>query len=111
MINPLFCLRILIIVVTTRDPRDLSYLRECMSSEIKSIQKAGLLPTATHIETFSNALNVYSVDESPKGLHKVLVQFNDMASVKSDYFLCRQTPMVEIARVLADVDLPIVCIV
>lgn len=79
-----------------------------MGSEIKPIAKAGLLPTATHIETFSDALEEYGLGHGPKNLHKILLQFTDMASVKSDYFVCRQAPMVHIAHHLADLDLPIV---
>lgn len=79
-----------------------------MKNEIKPISKAGLLPTAIHIETFSNALEEYGLGHGPKNLHKVLLQFNDMASVQSDYFVCRQADMVNIAQQLADLDLSIV---
>jgi len=82
-----------------------------MGSEIEPISKAGLLPTATHIETFSDALEEHGLGHGPKNLHKVLLQFNDLASVKSDYFVCRQGPMVNIARELASLDLSIVSIV
>lgn len=94
--------------VTTRDPRDMDYLRQCMSTEIEPIQKAGLLPTATHIETFSDALEQYGLGHGPKNIHKILLQFNDMASVKSDYFVCKQDPMVKIAKEIATFDLTIV---
>jgi len=79
-----------------------------MKTEIKSIPKAGLLPTASHIETFSNALEEYGLGHGPKNLHKLLVQFNELANVQSDYFVCRQAPMVDIAKHLADLDLSIV---
>lgn len=86
----------------------MEYLRHCLSTEIEPIKKAGLLPTATHIETFSDTLEEYGLSHGKKNLHTILQQFNDMASVKSDYFLCRQTPMVQIAREIASLDLSIV---
>jgi ATP-dependent RNA helicase SUPV3L1/SUV3 len=94
--------------VTTRDPRDLQYLRHCMTTDVEPIRKAGLLPTASHIQTFSDALEQYGLGHGPKNLHKVLQQFNDMASVKSDYFVCKQGQMVQIARTIAGLDLSIV---
>ena len=96
--------------VTTRDPRDLPYLRECMETDIVPISKAGLLPTASHIEVFSNALEEYGLGYGSKNLHKALLQFNDLANVQSDYFVCRQGPMVDIAKELADLDLSIVSV-
>ena len=86
----------------------MEYLHQCMSTEIEPIQKAGLLPTATHIETFSDALEQYGLGHGPKNIHKILLQFNDMASVKSDYFVCKQDPMVQIAKEIATFDLTIV---
>ena len=98
----------LIAEVTTRDPRDLPYVRECMKTEIVPITKAGLLPTASHIEVFSNALEEYGLGHGSTNLHMALLQFNDLASVQSDYFVCRQGPMVGIAKELADLELSIV---
>jgi hypothetical protein len=95
-------------VVTTRDPRDMDYLRQCLSTEIEPIQKAGLLPTATHIETFSDALEKLGMRHGTKNLHTMLQQFNDMASVKSEFFVCMQDPMVKIAKAISTVDLEIV---
>ena len=95
-------------VVTTRDPRDLDYLRQCLSTEIEPIAKAGLLPTATHIQTFSDALEQLGMQHGTKNLHKILQQFNDIASVKSDFFVCRQDPMVHIAKAIAPYDMAIV---
>lgn len=86
----------------------MDYLRQCMSDAIAPIRKAGLLPTATHIETFSEALEECGLDHGPQNLHKILTHFNDMASVKSDYFVCRQDPMVKIAKEIASFDLSIV---
>jgi hypothetical protein len=96
------------VVVTTRDPRDLPYINQCLQTEIESIHKAGLLPTTSHIELFSLALATYGLDRGKKHLHNMLLQFSEMASLKSDYFLCRQTPMVLIAKKLASLNLSIV---
>jgi Mitochondrial degradasome RNA helicase subunit C terminal len=96
------------LVVTTRDPRDMDYLRQCLSTDIEPIQKAGLLPTSTHIETFSDALEKLGLRHGSKNLHLMLRQFNDVASVKSDYFVCRQDPMVKIAKEISPLDLEIV---
>ena len=89
--------------VTCRDPRDLPYIRKCLSTEIKPIEKAGLLPTAAHIELFSDALGVYDLDDDHTNLHQILRQFSAMATVKGDFFLCRQTEMRAIAKKLKDV--------
>ena len=105
------CCRFLFPEVTTRDPRDLPYVRECVTTQIKPIPKAGLLPTATHIEIFSDALEEYGLGHGRKNLHKTLLQFNDLAAVQSDYFVCRQTPMVHIAQQLSELDLSIVSII
>lgn len=93
--------------VTCRDPADMAHLRQCMATDIEPIARAGLLPTASHIEVFSDALNKYGIGEGSSNLHNILQQFNEMATVKSDFFLCRQTPMVVIARHLAGLDLSI----
>ena len=84
--------------VTCRDPRDLPYIRKCLATEIKPIEKAGLLPTAAHIELFSEALGVYDLDDDHTNLHQILRQFSAMATVKGDFFLCRQTEMRAIAK-------------
>jgi ATP-dependent RNA helicase SUPV3L1/SUV3 len=93
--------------VTTRDPQDMDHLRQCMSTEIPPIERAGLLPTPSHIEVFSDALESYGLGHGAKNLHQLLLQFNDMAAVTSDYFLCKQTLMVVIAKQLASLNLSI----
>ena len=86
----------------------MEYLRHCLTTDIESIEKAGLLPTATHIQTFSDALEQLGMRHGTKNLHTILQQFNDIASVKSDFFVCRQDPMVNIAKAIAPYDLAIV---
>jgi ATP-dependent RNA helicase SUPV3L1/SUV3 len=90
--------------VTCRDPRDLPFIQQCMSSEIPSVDQAALLPTASHIEFFGNALNSYGVEER-MDLHQILRQFSAMATVQGDYFLGRQTEMRTIAKRLKRIPL------
>ena len=40
-------------------------------------------------------------------LHKILIQFSEMATLQGDFFLCRQTPMRVIAKFLNDIDMPL----
>jgi ATP-dependent RNA helicase SUPV3L1/SUV3 len=89
-------------VVTCRSPEDMRHLRNCMATEIEPVQKAGLLPTASHIEEFSEALDNYGLGlgHGVNNLHTILHQFDAMATVKSGFFLCRQTPMYMIAKFL-----------
>ncbi|KAG7342054.1 helicase domain protein [Nitzschia inconspicua] len=93
--------------VTCRDSRDLPFVRECLSMDIEPIEKAGLLPTAAHIELFSEAMNAYGSenDDSFSDLHQLLRQFNAMATVKGDYFLGRQHEMLMIAKRIKNVPL------
>jgi ATP-dependent RNA helicase SUPV3L1/SUV3 len=93
--------------VTCRDPRDLSYIHLCLSTEIESIEKAGLLPTAGHIELFSEALGAYNLDDDHRNLHQILRQFSALATVQGDYFLCRQTEMRSIAKRLKHLPIPL----
>ena len=64
-----------------------------MSTEISSIPKAGLLPTTKHIEIFCEALAQYGLEKEGLKLHTVLLRFNDMATIQSDFFMGRQTPV------------------
>jgi hypothetical protein len=87
----------------------MDHLRRCLTTEIQPIEKAGLLYTAMHVETFSEALEKYSLGPaSSKDLHQILKRFNDMASVKSDYFVSKKADMMIISKYLDSVDLPIV---
>jgi ATP-dependent RNA helicase SUPV3L1/SUV3 len=93
--------------VSCRDPRDLGYIRRCMSGEIEPIRKAALLPTEAHIELFSEAIHAYDCDgktqNSYPDLHQILKQFSAMATVKGDFFLGRQTEMQIIAKRLKNI--------
>jgi hypothetical protein len=86
----------------------MEFLRQCLTTNITPIEKAGLLPTTTHIQTFSDALEQLGMRHGTKALHQILQQFNDIASVKSDYFVCRQDDMVKVAKSIAPFDVTIV---
>jgi ATP-dependent RNA helicase SUPV3L1/SUV3 len=102
-------------LVTCRDPRDLKHIQQCLTEDVASIEKAGLIPTASHLELFGKAIQEYHLgaaagvdDEKTKPhLHSLLKEFSDMAVVKGDYFLCRQQDMVIVAKWLCQVDLEI----
>jgi ATP-dependent RNA helicase SUPV3L1/SUV3 len=79
--------------VTCRVPEDMEYLRQCMGTEIKTIKKAGLMPTTSHIEMFSATLEQYGLGPGSHRLHTILLRFNDMATIQSEFFMCRQTPV------------------
>ena len=94
--------------VTCRDPRDLSYIRQCLDTDIEQIEKAALVPTAAHIEQFSEALST-ATDGGDKvvDLHQILRQFGAMATVKGDYFLGRQSEFRLIAKQLKNIPIPL----
>jgi ATP-dependent RNA helicase SUPV3L1/SUV3 len=91
--------------VTCRDPRDLEYLTECLSTDIPSLRKAGLLPSASHVEVFADALQQCEAHKDKDNLNKILSHFSSMAKIKGDYFLCRQEMIMVISRMLNDLDL------
>lgn len=94
--------------VTCRDPRDMPYLRKCLTNNIEPIKKCGLIPSHSHIERFGEALGQHNEEYgSNMGLHKLLKEFSDMAVLKGDFFLCRQESIGTIAEWLSDVDLPL----
>ena len=93
--------------VTCRSPEDMAHLRKCMSTPVSPIQSAGLVPTAGHVEMFHQTISSYGLGGSVSNLHSILGHFSDMAKLRSDYFLCRQTPMMTVAKKLAKLNLPI----
>mmetsp|Transcript_3528 Transcript_3528/g.10030 ORF Transcript_3528/g.10030 Transcript_3528/m.10030 type:complete len:306 (+) Transcript_3528:2127-3044(+) len=97
-------------VVTVRDPADLKHLQQCMSTEIRPVAKAGLLPTASHFQLFADSMRKHGTVDANEifdetDLHKILLQFNDMARLRGDYGLCRMTQMRLIARWVDDLQL------
>ena len=90
--------------MTCRDPRDLSYIQTCLSTEIQQIEKAALLPTSAHIDLFSQGLQACNVEDATD-LYQIFQKFSAMATVKGDYFLGRQTEMQTIAKCLKGISL------
>lgn len=103
--------------VTTRDPRDLAYVKKCLATEIKPVEKAGLIFTASHVGMFDEALKTYYFGEDHEKpgsedkkrrtlhLHWLLNEFKEMAVVRGNYFLCKQEDMITIAKWLSEVPL------
>eukprot|EP00977_Amphora_coffeiformis_P020070 scaffold7825_cov162-Amphora_coffeaeformis.AAC.1 len=84
--------------ITCRCPEDMTHLNACMATDIEPIQRAGLLPTASHFETFEQTLQEYGKQVTKNSMYTILRQFGEMASIRNDYFLCRQEGMHEIAK-------------
>ena len=100
--------------VITRDPRDLSYIKNCLATEIQPVERAGLIFTASMVGMFEEAMkNYYHGDdqislgneEKPLHLHWLLQEFSKMAVVRGNYFLCKQEDMIVIAQWLKNVSL------
>lgn len=87
-------------IITCRSPEDMPYLKACMATEIEPIQRAGLLPTASHFETFDSTLKEYGKEGMKSSMYAILKHFGEMASLRNDYFLCRQSAMHEIAKAI-----------
>lgn len=87
-------------VITCRCPEDLPYLKACLATDIEPIRRAGLLPTASHFETFDSTIKEYGKEGMRSSMYAILKQFGEMASIRNDYFLCRQTPMHDIAKAI-----------
>lgn len=92
-------------IVTCRNPDDMEYLRQCMEMDVPSIEEAGLLPTSSSIQEFSHALSTLKINEDYDDLYVILQKFTEMATLQGDFFLCRQTPILRIAKFLAEVPL------
>ena len=91
------------VVLTTRVQ---PYIQWCLQQDIEPLQNAGLLPTPGHIEEFSESLNEIHEGHNPD-LHTVLHRFDDIAAIRSGYFLCRRSEMYEVAKKLSDLNLPL----
>jgi ATP-dependent RNA helicase SUPV3L1/SUV3 len=94
-------------IVTCRSPDDMGYLKACMATDIAPIERAGLLPLASHLETFDLSLKQYAKEGTAGSMNIILKQFADMASIRNDYFLCRLTEMHEIAEKIDEYPLAI----
>ena len=89
--------------VTCRHPNDMAHLKQCMTTEIDPLQKAGLIPTPVHIALFNELLNQYGSSKKELELHETLRMFADMATLKGDFFLCRKRSMEVVSRWLKDI--------
>jgi ATP-dependent RNA helicase SUPV3L1/SUV3 len=87
--------------VTCRDPNDMPHLKKCMMTEIKPLEKAGLIPTPAHIVLFNQLLRQYGSRELE--LHETLRKFAEMATLQGDFFLCRKKSMEVVSLWLKDV--------
>lgn len=94
--------------VTCRDPRDLTYIRESIKNDVPPIEKAGLEPSASHIESFSRCLKIYNPTVDADDIHQVLRQYHEMASIQSDYFITRQQGIMKLAELIAPLNLSLV---
>lgn len=89
--------------VTCRDPDDMAHLRKCMGTEIPSLKKAGLIPTPNHIAVFNQHLSEYGSSEKEMEIHQTLRKFSEMATLKGNFFMCREKSMETVSLWLKDV--------
>ncbi|KAL9191173.1 hypothetical protein ACHAXT_000879 [Thalassiosira profunda] len=89
--------------VTCRDPADMAHLKKCMRTEIRPVQKAGLVPTENHIALFTKSLEEYGAAEKTLELHQTLRKFSEMATLKGDFFLCREDQLHRVSDWLKDI--------
>ncbi|KAI8059402.1 P-loop containing nucleoside triphosphate hydrolase protein [Gilbertella persicaria] len=86
--------------VTTLHPRDLQYIKECVSAPIIPLEMAGLQPTVDILELFA----LQMPQEKFSGL---LQKFEDLASLNGDYFLCNYRDQKTIAERIEHIKLPL----
>ena len=68
---------------------------------MRYFQKLVLITFEGHIQIYSETLSKFTEsNDDSHHLHNILRQFNDMATVEGDYFLCRQNQMQIIAKML-----------
>ena len=91
--------------VTCRDPNDLAYLKKCISTEIQPLAKAGIIPTSSHIALFNQHLVEHRSSAKEIGLHQTLKKFSEMATLKGDFFLCRERSMETVSLWLKDINM------
>ena len=95
-------------LVTCRHGNDLQYISDSIYGTIGDVPKAGLLPTADQLETFSSTLDASGLgSQDSNDLHHVLMCFNELASVDGNYFLGRSRTMFEVAKALSDINFPL----
>lgn len=90
--------------VTCRDPDDMIWLKEAMTTDITPLKQAGLIPTKSHIESFTKHMELYGASEKDLQLHRILRKFSDMSQLKGDFFICKKQGMELISMWLKDID-------
>ena len=90
--------------VTCRDPDDMTWLKEAMATDITPLKQAGLIPTKSHIESFTKHMELYGASEKDLQLHRILRKFSDMSQLKGDFFICKKQGMELISMWLKDID-------
>jgi len=90
--------------VTCRDPDDMIWLKEAMATDITPLKQAGLIPTKSHIESFTKHMEQYGASEKDLQLHRILRKFSDMSQLKGDFFICKKQGMELISMWLKDID-------
>merc|ERR1711957_637042 len=88
-----------------RDPNDMAHLKKCMGTEIKPLRKAGIIPTSSHIAVFNQHLVEHRSSAKKIGLHQTLQKFSEMATLKGDFFLCREKSMEVVSLWLKDINM------
>jgi len=90
--------------VTCRDPNDMTWLKEAMATDITPLKQAGLIPTKSHIESFTKHMELYGASEKDLQLHRILRKFSDMSQLQGSYFICKKQGMELISMWLKDID-------
>jgi hypothetical protein len=58
---------------------------QCLSTDVPSIKKAGLLPTSSHIKLFANAVEYFNAVADGGDLNRILRQFSEMATLQGQH--------------------------
>ena len=79
-------------------------IKYAVDTDLKQVPYAGILPTYEQLELF-----VTSIPEYPneKSFSDILEDFSDLATVDNNFFLCGFSSMLDIAKTIDDVDLPL----
>ena len=90
--------------VTCRRKEDMAYLQAGMPRNIRSLDRAGLLPTVEHIEGFSDSLT--NDGGVVLMMQDLLTKFESLSRInEQEYFLCKQATISHIAAILEGIPL------
>uniref|UniRef100_A0A914EFP7 RNA helicase n=1 Tax=Acrobeloides nanus TaxID=290746 RepID=A0A914EFP7_9BILA len=87
-------------VVLTKNEEDIQTLKELLGKQIDDIEKVGIAPTFDQIETFAFLLPKASFID-------ILTIFKSVCSVRDDFFLCELDQMIDLAKSISDIQLPL----